>query len=55
MNGFKNQVRNLGVKCPNCHSVKMVKSGSAMSAKWKLKQRYHCLKCGVFTVNVKHI
>ena len=51
MRGFKNQIRDLKVKCPNCKSKDMVKAGKGQAKHFKIKQRYYCKSCRSFTVN----
>ena len=40
------------MKCPNCNSTRLVKSGKVWSGKHK-RQRYLCLHCGTNTIKPK--
>lgn len=48
--GFKCNQVDLKVKCPNCRSRKMVKAGFGAAKGFKVKQRYTCKNCGIYTI-----
>jgi transposase-like protein len=50
MSRFKNQKRDLGVRCPSCKSKDMVYAGYGMVKGYKLRRRYECKKCHSTTV-----
>lgn len=49
--GFRDKPFEYGLKCPNCKALKLRKAGKAVGGGFKIKQRFECYHCGVFTVN----
>ena len=44
---------NSSLRCPKCGSTRLVYAGKAVAGGYKVKQRYRCKNCGVYTVNPK--